>query len=388
MKKKLLMAAIGAALVAGPMVTAQAAPTLYGKLHMSFDRDENGGTGSSKIERGFFSSNSSRFGIKGDEDLGNGMKAIYQMETRIRADNAADAAFQTGAARTSFLGMSSGAGSVRVGIINSPIKEMGRAVDLFDERVGDSRNIYNTYDNVTATAPTTGATTAGANNAVEGNFLRNALRYDTPDMGGLKISAIYSAAEGTIPASVSSGATTGRVFGLTGTYSSGPIMAALGYGKADGSTLTNKDESEWRGVLKFDFGPGDVRLFYSKQKDIAGNNVGNTAAGGVFTNASMDRKVWGLGTSFKITGNDVLKAQYYKADAMGGVKDTGGNELALGYDHIFSKTTLVYLAYAKTSNDSKTFAFKPAGAGHGDNLLTAADGKGGKAISVGMETLF
>ena len=35
MNKKLLIAAVGAALVAGPMMAAQAAPTVYGSFHMS-----------------------------------------------------------------------------------------------------------------------------------------------------------------------------------------------------------------------------------------------------------------------------------------------------------------------------------------------------------------
>jgi len=368
MKKKLLMAAIGAALVAGPMVAAQAAPTLYGKLHMSFDRDENGGTGSSKIERGFFSSNASRFGIKGDEDLGDGLKAIYQLETRVRADSGTDAAFSGTAARSSFLGLTGSAGTFRTGIIDSPMKDIGRSVDLFNERIGDSRNVYTAYDS----SVTSG--NAGSTINTEGNFVRNAIRYDSPTLGGLKISGLYSAAEGTTPAS----STGGRIMGVGATWTGGPMMAALGYGKADGSSTTTKNESEWRGAFKFDFGPGDVRLFYSKQKDL----------GGAAVTSKMERNVWGLGASFKIMGNDVVKAQYYKADKLDGVANTGGNELALGYDHVFSKTTLVYLAYAKTSNDSKTAVFKPEGAGHGDTLAIAADGKGGKSISAGMELLF
>ena len=45
MNKKLIMAAIGAALAAGPMMAAQAAPTVYGHMHMSLDSYDNGGSG-------------------------------------------------------------------------------------------------------------------------------------------------------------------------------------------------------------------------------------------------------------------------------------------------------------------------------------------------------
>jgi hypothetical protein len=82
MKKKLLMAAVGAALVAGPMVAAHAAgATLYGHMHMSMDRYDN-----DVNEEGMMANNSSRFGIKGDEDLGGGLKAIYQLESGIAPD--------------------------------------------------------------------------------------------------------------------------------------------------------------------------------------------------------------------------------------------------------------------------------------------------------------
>src|SRR3989344_4404628 len=79
MNKKLLMAAVGAALIAGPMVAAHAGATLYGHFNMSLDRLDN----DSGNEDGRMSNNASRFGVKGDEDLGGGLKAIYQMEAGV-----------------------------------------------------------------------------------------------------------------------------------------------------------------------------------------------------------------------------------------------------------------------------------------------------------------
>lgn len=71
MNKKLLIAAVGAALVAGPMMAAHAAPTVYGHFHMSFDNVDN-----SNAKYGYVASNTTRIGVKGDEDLGGGLKGI------------------------------------------------------------------------------------------------------------------------------------------------------------------------------------------------------------------------------------------------------------------------------------------------------------------------
>jgi predicted porin len=58
---------------------------------------------------------------------------------------------------------------------------------------------------------------------------------------------------------------------------------------------------------------------------------------------------------------------------------------AIGVDHIFSKTTLVYFNYASVGNDSATFVFDPASSagGHGDNLATSANGNDNTAFSAG-----
>src|SRR3990167_6336854 len=109
MKKKLLMAAVGAALVVGPMVAANAAATLYGRFHLSMDRQDNGGDPA--IEQGLISSNTSRFGIKGDEDLGGGLKSIYQMETSFTADEGGGSL----AGRNTFVGLAGEMGTVKIG---------------------------------------------------------------------------------------------------------------------------------------------------------------------------------------------------------------------------------------------------------------------------------
>ncbi|MGB5670049.1 MAG: porin, partial [Sedimenticolaceae bacterium] len=88
MNKKLLAAAVVAAVAASPAAFADS--TVYGKLHTAIqynDLEVPDGAGG-KLDRSNYSveSNASRLGFKGSEDLGNGLKAIYQIEFGISSD--------------------------------------------------------------------------------------------------------------------------------------------------------------------------------------------------------------------------------------------------------------------------------------------------------------
>src|SRR3990167_6819734 len=137
MNKKLLIAAVGAALIAGPMLAAQAAPTVYGHFHESLDHYDNGGSPST--ENGLLNNNSSRFGIKGDEDLGGGLKSIYQVESGAFVAVEGTSGF-SGALRNTFMGFAGRLGVVKFGRHDTPYKDLGRKFDNFNEQVGDMRN--------------------------------------------------------------------------------------------------------------------------------------------------------------------------------------------------------------------------------------------------------
>jgi predicted porin len=95
MNKKLLSMAVAAAMVAPTAAMAEA--ILYGKLHMSIDWASVEGADTSGVNPKKFDgwglngggslpgvSRANRIGVKGSEDLGNGMKAIYQVEFGIQ----------------------------------------------------------------------------------------------------------------------------------------------------------------------------------------------------------------------------------------------------------------------------------------------------------------
>ena len=97
MKKQLIAAAVATA-IAAPMA-ASADVTVYGKLHYSIDSIDYDSSMSGTIpdtgmdsevagyDGSAVNSHDSFFGIKGSEDLGNGLSAVFQMEFSISGDD-------------------------------------------------------------------------------------------------------------------------------------------------------------------------------------------------------------------------------------------------------------------------------------------------------------
>lgn len=123
MPKKALLAA----LMAGVMSSAgaQSNAVIYGRAHVGFDNYS--ATGSAAIggdlkSRWRVSDPGSRFGVRGSEDLGGGLKAVYQIESGLLMDTGSDRG-QNGqttknglwASRPSWVGLEGRFGSILLG---------------------------------------------------------------------------------------------------------------------------------------------------------------------------------------------------------------------------------------------------------------------------------
>ncbi len=364
MNKKLLTAAIGAALAAAPMfaTTAQADVKLYGKLHMSVDRFEPGNMGTTDTlgrSSTHVANNSSRWGLSVSEKLGGGMTAIGKLESDM------DASGETSSqnTRNRYVGLSGGFGTVVAGIYDTPFKEVSRAVELFGEQVGDTRNLVST-----------------GGNGGQGWDLRptNVVRYDSPSLNGFVLNYLYSA-DTTVSTTVEDNRRRADSLGVK--YASGPLYAAFAYethrsnGVADSGNPTEKG---YRLGASYNFGAIKVVALYTDLKDLGGTSTGSTA---------VKRKSWALGGAYT-AGNNVFKLQYVKADKLSNTStgasanNTGAKMWALGWDHLFSKTTKAYVAYAKTDNETSA-NFTVNSGGHGDTVTPNAGGDP-SAWSVGM----
>ncbi len=361
MNKKLLIAAVGAALVAGPMVAAHAGATLYGRFHVSMDRQDNGADPA--VEQGLVSNNTSRFGIKGDEDLGGGLKSIYQMESSFITDEGGG----TLASRNTFVGLAGGMGTVKIGRHDTPYKELGYKTNRFIEQVGDARNVMGDGD-------------AATNDGRAGFDSRpdNMLRYDSPSFGGAKFSYLYSNNNDEAGAAASDTGTAGQTWNsLSLTWTSGPLFLGAAWeehGKTTSATAT-ADESGIRLVGEYGFNDFTFGLFWESLSDL----------GGV---SGTDADVLGIAAAFKF-GNNTLKFHIFDRDKTDNATTANGSKMmSLGLDHALSKTTMFYVNYSSVDNDTAAVrAPQSSYAGHGENIGTTA-GKKPVSYSAGMMVAF
>jgi predicted porin len=196
MNKKLIPFAV-AALVAAPMA-AQADVTIYGKAIVSYDavkidgQDRQYKVVSNSPIAG--APRSSRFGLKGSEDLGGGLKAIWKMEFSYdQANNGS-----VGATRNSYVGLTSGWGTAVMGRHDTPYKMSVGSYDIFADQLGDFNGTVG-FQDVRA---------------------QNAIAYISPDFSGFNIAAAAVAPAGDDLA---------EAYSIAGNYSNGGIKVSLAY---------------------------------------------------------------------------------------------------------------------------------------------------------------
>lgn len=358
MNKKLLTVAIGAAL-AVPML-AQAEVTVYGKAHVSWDYQMNDTSSATAQDTfSYVSDNSSRIGVKASEDLGDGMKALFQVEIAVPTDTAAAMTVN----RNSYAGLSGGFGTIMLGKYDSPFKEVGRIADLFNERVGDARNVIGN---------------GGIGIAAEtwDRRVSNMVRYASPTFGGMTLLAQYSGND-SAPTTASATAMSGEQGSAALMWKSGGATVGLAYNVQSTATGTESFESGYRIAGTYNTGTFLIGGLYEALSDTLGVS-------------GLDRTAYGVSAAMTMAEKHVIKAQYFVADSLSDLPDTGGSLWAVGYDYKFSKTTTGYVAYAGASNDTNVNTYIPSSSngGHGQAVTGVTTGGSPSAVSVGLEMVF
>jgi predicted porin len=376
MNKNILAIAIAAA-VAAP--SAFAAATVYGVAHMGVAYQDGISTPVGDANGLSVLSNSSRIGIKGSEDLGAGLKALYQMEFNVNMDGEANSPMNAvggnntsasglgAASRNTFVGLGGGFGAVLLGRLDSPIKNVSRKYDLFGDQIGNSRNIL---------APTAqvGNVNVNAGALVDGRH-SNVIAYNTPKMGGFDALLAYVPGAAYDAEQSSKVDHKGDAYSAQLNFSTGAFDASLGYMNIDKVTDTTSNFEAYRLAASYTFGAAKVVALY--QNDNASKFLSDTGSG--------TRDTFGLGGSYKVTSAGTIKAQVYTASKIDSNADkTGATLWNVGYDHALSKNTTVYANYALMDNDTYgAYSVNMYGAGSSDNFVARA-GKDNSAFSVGL----
>ncbi|MDH2918968.1 MAG: porin [Sideroxydans sp.] len=396
MQKKLIVLAVAAALTAPTLALADNANiTFYGKAHLSLDSNNgNAGTTATGTKNGLnLTSNSSRFGLKGAEDLGGGVNAIYQYETEVLAQGGNSL---LGAQRDTYLGLKGGLGTVVAGRL--PLANMyANDANFFGDKVGDAGNM------------TAGGFGGNGAIAVPSRSGR-AIGYMSPAFSGMTVTAgfVPNSAQslsgafpaGTTPATTNftGGATQNQAdkassFALRAAYDQDGIFGAFNYlnlgvagvnvanGSLTGGAAAGAKVTVTSFAGGYSFGVAQVRAQYVLT-DANAAATANVLAG----RTGMKQGVFTVGGQYKLSETGAINAQVAKAGdvTVSGASqaNSGATLLAVGYDYSLSKRTTVYGAYAKVSNKANA-AFSATGYAHG-GLTTPGAGNSPSALSVGV----
>ncbi len=387
MKKNALALAV-AGVMAGvasvPSVSmAGVGPTLYGQGHVSLDVVDNGDTKDTNL-----SSNTSRIGVKGSYDLGNGLAAIYLFEWQVAVTDSRNEG--TLKARNRYIGLKSDSyGTLVGGRHDTPMKVIGRKVDLFwSNQLGNNRNIT----------------------TINGHDLRadNVIGYISPNFGPVHAFLAYVTDHDLVnQKSGNTDSHQNNAWSGALIYEQNGLFLAAGYEKfnvdnrvnpavtgnrvftdkrGNAFTVGGNDSTEaFRVVGKYNMNDWTFTAFWERDLDAQ------------FLN-SNDQDLAGAGLAYKM-GSEVFKGQVYWAGESDKFDNNGAVNYSVGWDHYFSKSVQTYIQGTLMANDDN--ASLQIGGSGGDNnaILTSGTGHGNSSsptdtdenvwgISAGMRIKF
>ncbi len=324
MKKKIIVLAIAAAFSA-PALADNGNIAWYGKVYLNAEsvKNDKNNIAPAKDSAMRVLSNASRLGIKGSEDLGNGMNGIFQYEVQVDANGADGKGFGS-STRNSGVGLEGGFGKVIVGIWDTPFKVAHNKVELFDN-----------------TSSFTALSLIGhaGSSAISFNTRQSGvIEYWSPKMGALQGAISYSPD----PApQTSTGLGDRSRLSLAGTFEQDAISATAAYENRSDASVAGQTDSALRLVGKYTMGDIWVGATVESIKV-------NTLVATVVSNYTQ--KNVELVGQYKMGANK-FAASYAKAGATN-VASTGAHQLSLRYGHDYSARTEVFAAYTSLSNDT------------------------------------
>lgn len=389
MTKNILSLAVAAAMTAGAGIAQAQDITIYGQMHYSTDFvSTNGRVAGVRVVRDKDDwqtgvNRNSRIGVKGSEDLGNGLKAIFQIESEVLGSNGG--AGNVGD-RNTYVGLSGDFGTVLMGRHDTPYKIATGSLDLFADTIADYNNHIGSF--------------YGANRGA-GFDVRapQTLAYVSPNMNGLTIAA---AVVGATVDEAAGNRDTGAI-SLAAMYANGPLFASLAYENYEGglvrrarvrtaafatTSVSLRNNDAWKLGLGYKANDFTIGFVY---ENINANGRSFLAPG----ITGRDQENYMINASYAF-GNNVLKAQYghsspdrARLTATGATANADYDSWSIGLDHNLSKRTSLYAIYTdmqnSTAGNGNVYCGSGAGAVAGAQCRAGTDMS---AVSFGMQHKF
>lgn len=364
MKKTLAAVAVLGAF-AGSAVAADV--TLYGLVdysvrYQNLDADMAGVDKTNKVDMKSGANSGSRFGLKGTEDLGNGVKVGFVLENGFDADTGAlgDKKGNRLFDREAQLFVDGSFGRVSFG------------------RVGQLASANGSYGLLGVTGPFStgyGDATSGLKFVGANGFTRfdNTITYMTPSFAGLTVYAQYSMDTNGTDDSVENESSSDRYYGIGAKFVAGGltlvgVVDSINYATVGGNAVVQDMDDALTVTIggNYDFQVAKVYFggqYFDNAKTVATNNVtvddANKKAviGKGYTLGTLGAEGWGLGLGVGVPvmgGTASAYAGYLDADSVddsdASLKRFTG---AVGYSYTFSKRTSMYSTLSYTKDEYK-----------------------------------
>ena len=360
--------AIASAIALASITAAHAAPTVYGKAFLTLDYVSTDYDAANKTDEDTFklTSNSSRIGFKGQDDLTDTTKLIYQLEYQIYPDDDS----QQFRSRNTYVGLAHNTlGTVLAGRHDTPLKLVQNKVDVFNDTLFDMANAgvsgENRANNVLAyQSPalvgmpvTFMAATALSENDTDGNVVITPEQKAVPAIVAKDGTELVKAIPAK-PAVYRDRKVKDNGYSLSLAYDQNGLYLGGAYDKDMGANNVNTGviDNTWRLVAGVDMGKMNMvqgltlgalyqQSQYYDNYSIVNNNRVNKA--------SEDEKSWLISGKYKIANTPwAVKAQYVNTTDEKGVKDADADEIAVGGEYAFNKATIGHIYAGQISRDN------------------------------------
>ena len=300
-------------------VSAQSSVTLFGVVDLGVRHTENGNRSVSSMSTGGLSS--SRFGVRGTEDMGGGLVAGFWLESGINADTGSQNDSNRLFSRRSTVSLSSAMGELRLGRDTTPTYTVVSNFDVFNANgVAEADKFFDRL-----------GTNVDTNKRAD-----NMVSYFLPsNLGGVYGSASVAAGEG------STGTNGGKKYmgGRLG-YKVGALDLTAAYGETEVARIVVNEDKYKVATFGASYDLGMVKLTgYVSENKYAAQKVNAYHIGGSVP--------VGLGS---------FRAGYTKVNAKGivngvNINNNDADQFAIGYIHNLSKRTALYATMARVNND-------------------------------------
>lgn len=330
MKKSLIALA---ALAAAGAVSAQSSVTLYGRVEVNTTYQMPGssvGDAVWKLNDGTTNGvGGSRWGLRGTEDLGGGLKAYFNIESGFRADSGAAVDSTRSFNRQAYVALGSASlGDIRLGRQDT----LTRTMNLnFTDVAGEGE--LSVAESVVSIPGGTRAARPLFQNL--GSRVDNAVTYTSPSFGGFYVSGLVAAGEG---------ATARQEGGLIG-WKSGALNLAAAYEEYNGFGVGAYNKTLTVGG-NWNFGFATLYAGYQATKSL-GTNAGLALVSG----QRYDHDAYNLGLLVPV-GAWQFRGQYTASTIKPVTGNLDQNKWGLSARYALSKRTMLYGLYTQRGGDA------------------------------------